>query len=275
MQKRQRGFVVALCLCLLSVSGIYGLYRYQSGQAAQEPEEQIAEAEETPEVQETETANSEETVAQADTEEEEKEEAKIETEEDIYEIGEATLARTETDSVTAQVPAEETQTPEEENTEETEEEEAEETEETLAGENLLSFADNSSLMWPVDGEVILEYSMDKSIYFSTLNQYKYHPAIVISAEVGDGVWSAAQGIVSAIEVNEETGTTLTMSLGSGYEAIYGQLKELAVQEGDMVEAGSLIGYISEPTKYYTREGSNLYFQLLKDGEPVDPTEYLN
>lgn len=273
MQKRQRGFVVALCLCLLSVSGIYGLYRYQSGQAVQEPEEQIAEAEETPEVQETETANSEETVAQADTEEEKKEEAKIETEEDIYEIGEATLAQTETDSVAAQAPVEEVT--EEENTDETQEEEPEETEETLAGENLLSFADNSALMWPVDGEIILEYSMDKSIYFSTLNQYKYHPAIVISAEVGDGVWSAAQGIVTSVEVNEETGTTLTMSLGSGYEAIYGQLKELAVQEGDMVEAGSLIGYISEPTKYYTHEGSNLYFQLLKDGEPVDPMDYLN
>ncbi|MCC8163675.1 MAG: M23 family metallopeptidase [Lachnospiraceae bacterium] len=272
MQKRQRGFVLALCLCILSVSGIYGLQRYRSGQAAQEPEEQVAESEETSEEQETETANSEDTVAQVDTEDKETEEAKIETEEDIYEIGEATLARTETDSVTAQVPAE--GTPEEENTEETEKE-AEEAEETLAGENLLSFADNSSLMWPVDGEIILEYSMDKSIYFSTLNQYKYHPAIVIDAEVGDEVWCTAQGIVSEIRVDEETGTTLTMTLGSGYEAIYGQLKELTVQEGDMVEAGSLIGYISEPTKYYTREGSNLYFQLLRDGEPVDPTEYLN
>ncbi|MCD8097295.1 MAG: M23 family metallopeptidase [Lachnospiraceae bacterium] len=251
------------------MSGIYGLHRYRSGQASQEQEEQIAEAEEIPAEAQKETANSEGTVAQADTEEKETEEAKIETEEDIYEIGEATLAQTETDSVTTQAPA--AGAPEEENTYETEEA----AEEILADESLLSFAADSALMWPVDGEVILEYSMDKSIYFSTLNQYKYHPAIVIGAEVGDEVWSAAQGIVSAIDVNEETGTTLTMTLGGGYEAIYGQLKELAVQEGDMVEAGSLIGYVSEPTKYYTREGSNLYFQLLRDGEPVDPTEYLN
>ena len=65
-----------------------------------------------------------------------------------------------------------------------------------------------------------------------------------------------------------------MELGSGYEAVYGQLKELEVKEGDMVDAGALIGYVSEPTKYYTVEGSNLYFQLLKDGKPVDPMEYL-
>ena len=140
--------------------------------------------------------------------------------------------------------------------------------------SLLSFADNSKLMWPVDGNVILNYSMDKSIYFETLNQYKYHPAIVIGAEEGTEVWCAARGEVSDIRVDEETGTTLTMALGSGYEAVYGQLKELAVKEGDMVDAGALIGYVSEPTKYYTVEGSNLYFQLLKDGNPVDPMSYL-
>lgn len=42
----------------------------------------------------------------------------------------------------------------------------------------------------------------------------------------------------------------------------------------MVNAGALLGYVSEPTKYYTLEGSNLYFQLLRDGEPVNPMNYL-
>ena len=94
------------------------------------------------------------------------------------------------------------------------------------------------------------------------------------AEEGTEVWCAARGEVSDIRVDEETGTTLTMALGSGYEAVYGQLKELAVKEGDMVGVGALLGYVSEPTKYYTVEGSNLYFQLLKDGNPVDPMSYL-
>ena len=88
------------------------------------------------------------------------------------------------------------------------------------------------------------------------------------------VWCAAQGKVTQIKVDEETGTTLSMDLGSGYEAVYGQLKELAVKEGDMVNTGALLGYVSEPTKYYTLEGSNLYFQLLRDGEPVNPMNYL-
>lgn len=57
------------------------------------------------------------------------------------------------------------------------------------------------------------------------------------------------------------------------EAVYGQLKELNFSVGDYVEAGHVIGYVSEPTKYYSVEGSNLYFELKKDGQPVDPVTY--
>lgn len=264
MHKNQKGFLIVLCLCMLSISGIFGVYQYQKGQKS-EPEETVpqetAQAEET-ESSEKEAANSRGTVAKADTEEEVTEEAKIETEEDIYEIGVAELAKAE--ETTEETPAEE----------EPQEEETTETGSSQVQADLLAFTEDSTLLWPVDGNVILNYSMDKSIYFSTLNQYKYHPAIVISAEVGDEVQSAARGVVSQIEVNEETGTTLTMDLGSGYEAVYGQLKEVSAQEGDMVEAGTLLGYVSEPTMYYTLEGSNLYFQLLKDGEPVNPMDYI-
>ena len=66
-----------------------------------------------------------------------------------------------------------------------------------------------------------------------------------------------------------------MDLGNGYEAVYGQLKEVPVQEGNYVEQGELVGYLSEPTKYYSVEGCNLYFLLLKDGEPVNPMEYMD
>ena len=65
-----------------------------------------------------------------------------------------------------------------------------------------------------------------------------------------------------------------MELGSGYQAVYGQLKDLAVEEGQTIEKGAVIGYIASPTKYYSEEGSNLYFAMKKDGEPVDPIAYL-
>jgi hypothetical protein len=41
-----------------------------------------------------------------------------------------------------------------------------------------------------------------------------------------------------------------------------------------MSAGDVLGYVSEPTKYFSIEGANLYFQLLKDNQSVDPMEYL-
>ena len=63
-----------------------------------------------------------------------------------------------------------------------------------------------------------------------------------------------------------TGLTVTMDMGNGYEAVYGQLQDVSLEEGAMVQAGEIIGTIAEPTKYYTEEGSNLYFALTKDGQ---------
>ena len=39
------------------------------------------------------------------------------------------------------------------------------------------------------------------------------------------------------------------------------------------ESGHVLGYVAEPTKYYSVEGSNLYFALQKDGQPVDPVAF--
>lgn len=139
---------------------------------------------------------------------------------------------------------------------------------------ILSFSSSDILDWPVDGNVILNYSMDQSVYFATLDQYKYNPAIIISGNVGDEVRAAAKGKVTSIEEDSKTGVTVTMDLGNGYEMICGQLDGLRVSEGDTVHRGELIGYVAEPSKYYVVEGPNVYFQLLKDGEPVNPLEYM-
>ena len=138
----------------------------------------------------------------------------------------------------------------------------------------LNFTEDSTLLWPVNGQVLIDYSMDATTYFPTLDLYKYNPSVVMAAASGDPVQAAANSQVLSITENEETGVTLTMDMGNGYQAVYGQLKDVAVQEGQTVEAGAIIGYISDPTKYYVEEGSNLYFAMTRDGEPVDPMIYI-
>ncbi|MEZ3435177.1 MAG: M23 family metallopeptidase [Lachnospiraceae bacterium] len=140
--------------------------------------------------------------------------------------------------------------------------------------NQIYFDSESRLLWPVNGAIIMNYSMDKTVYFSTLDQYKYNPAIVIAGAEGDQVICGAPGVVKSIDVMAETGTTVNIDLGNGYELFYGQLKEVPVKVGDYVEAKTILGYVSQPTKYYSVEGCNVYFEMRKDGQPIDPVTFL-
>lgn len=138
----------------------------------------------------------------------------------------------------------------------------------------LHFSESEALAWPIVGNILLNYSMDKTIYFPTLQQYKYNPSLVIASTQGTNVACAADGVVKEVYRDAQTGNTIVTSLGDGYELTYGQLENVTVEEGDFVEAGVVLGQVAAPTKYYTVEGTNVYFKLTKDGEPVNPLDYL-
>lgn len=145
---------------------------------------------------------------------------------------------------------------------------------TAGNSQNVNFTSNSKLLWPVKGNILMNYSMDKTVYFSTLDQYKYNPALVISGAEGDQVIASAPGIVKSIDKTAQTGTTVNVDIGGGYELFYGQLKEVPVKTGDHVDSKTVLGYVSQPTKYYSVEGCNVYFEMRKDGQPVNPMEYL-
>ncbi len=89
----------------------------------------------------------------------------------------------------------------------------EDTQEVLSGSVIsptVQFTEDSSLSWPAAGSILMDYSMDGTVYFQTLNEYKYNPALIIGSQTGNPVVAAAKGIVESIDTNEETGTTLTM-----------------------------------------------------------------
>lgn len=138
----------------------------------------------------------------------------------------------------------------------------------------VNFSEETLMEWPIHGNILVDYSMDSTVYFPTLDQYRLSPAIAVQADEGAPVMSAVNGTVYSVEETAKTGTTVTMELGNGYQVVYGQLKDLNVSEGDTVKKGAIIGYVNAPTKYYSEEGSNLYFAMKKDGKPIDPIAYL-
>ena len=151
---------------------------------------------------------------------------------------------------------------------------------------VLDFSDASTLGWPVRGNILLDYSMDSTIYFPTLEQYKCNPglviqsevstpvyALVIQASISDPVETPAPARVVSVSSDEELGNYVVLDLGNDYVATCGQLKDIQVVENEYLEAGQVLGYVAEPTKYYSVEGSNVYFKLMHDGKAVDPVGY--
>lgn len=155
--------------------------------------------------------------------------------------------------------------------------EAEELAEASAGDVVaegFSEAETLSLQWPVQGKVVLDFSMDHSIYFPTLAQYQYNPAMIIGVGEGTPVVSAAAGTVTDVGKCNEYGHYVTVDLGDGYEITYGQLFDITAEVGEELEAGEQIALVAYATRSYVEEGDNLYLRLTKDGTPVDPQIYL-
>lgn len=145
-------------------------------------------------------------------------------------------------------------------------------EQTVSVPKQLHFEEQEGLLRPVPGAVLLPYSMNSSIYFTTLDQFKYNPAVVIGANENDVVAVAADGRVTAIYDDPEIGHAVAVDIGDGYTLTYGQMKNVNFGVGDFVGCGQALGTIAAPTKYYTAEGANLYLNMTKDGASMDPEE---
>ena len=137
-------------------------------------------------------------------------------------------------------------------------------EEAAAQIKALKFGKKSELLWPVQGSIIMPYDMDNTVYYSTLNEYKCNPGIVIQSTKGTAIKAAADGVITAIDEDDELGVCINQAIGSGYIATYGQIVNPEVAAGDYVEAGQTIAYVNTPTRYYTKEGDNVYFAIAKD-----------
>ena len=178
---------------------------------------------------------------------------------------------------TAEDSAKDAAAAENESAEVAEDEPEADTEEAEMAGNVLNagYSSENAMSWPVRGEVIMDYSMDKTIYYPTLQEYKCNPSILIQSEEGTDVAAAFSGTVADVYHDAQLGTVVEMSLGNGYEAYYGQLENVDVAVGDTVRQGQIIGTVSTPTRFYSIEGSHLNFRVTRDGEPVDPLDYLD
>ena len=129
--------------------------------------------------------------------------------------------------------------------------------------------------YPVQGEVVLPYSIDHAIYDPTLEQYRTNASISLSAEKGTVVKAAAEGTVMEVAEDTESGMTVVIAHNENWLTTYGQLEDaVKVAKGDKVMQGQAIGTVAMPTKYGAALGTHLEFAMEQNGEAKDPTAYL-
>lgn len=130
------------------------------------------------------------------------------------------------------------------------------------------------LTWPVMGNIILPYSMDATVYYTTLDQYACNEGIIVGAKVGEEVVSPGNGRIVNIEETDRYGKVVTILLGNYYKAYCGQLENVDYEIGDDIQEGDVLGTVAEPTKSFVLEGPNVFFKMTYKGRVVNPVKYL-
>ena len=138
-------------------------------------------------------------------------------------------------------------------------------------EETASLDGDITLAWPVTGDIVMDYSMDTAIYDATLDQYRTNDSISIAAAEGTDVTAAAGGVVEYVGVDSRNGQTVVIQHDNGWRTTYSQLAEaVAVNQGDTVTQGQVIGQVGTPTKYAVALGPHLDFTVTSEDTTLDP-----
>lgn len=178
-----------------------------------------------------------------------------------------------TNTATSEANTNETNTTNVQNEEQPKEEPKNETTETQ--EQVTETKQEVTFIKPTDGEIIGEFAKDNLIYSETLKEWITHTAVDIKADKTSVIKSSADGIVKSIVNDPRYGLTVIIEHDDGYETVYSNLLTAEfVVEGEEVSQGQTIGTAGNTASFESSMDCHLHFELLKDGEYLDPTIYL-
>ena len=128
----------------------------------------------------------------------------------------------------------------------------------------------------LNGQIATGYSDTELQYNKALNVWKVHKGIDYVAEIGTNVFCAYDGIVSGVSTDILNGTVVEIDHGEGLKTRYASLdSNTLVKVGDVVQKGDIIGKASNTATAETTDSGEVHFEVWKDGNLVDPANYLD
>lgn len=132
-----------------------------------------------------------------------------------------------------------------------------------------------SFAYPVEGEILRDYAMEELIFSETLDEWTVHQGLDIRADRTTVVKAAEEGTVVAIKNDPRFGLTVIIEHEDGFKTIYSNLLTTEfVAEDEKVEKGQSIGTVGNSAVFEIADEPHLHFEMIKDGEYVDPKLYL-
>lgn len=134
---------------------------------------------------------------------------------------------------------------------------------------------DQSMVLPVNGKISVGYVKDKLIYSETLEQWTTHEGIDIQSEEGIPVRAALDGQIEDIKNTNEMGTVITIDHGNELITKYAYLStDKMVKLGTKVKKGQVISGVGKAMGFEMHQGPHIHFEVIKDGNSVDPAKYL-
>lgn len=129
--------------------------------------------------------------------------------------------------------------------------------------------------YPVEGEVLRDYAMEELLYSETLDEWTVHQGIDIKSDRTTVVKASEEGTVVAIKNDPRYGLTVIIEHEDGYKTVYSNLLTTEfIVEDEKVEKGQSIGTVGNSAVFEIADEPHLHFEMLKNGEYVDPKLYL-
>lgn len=130
---------------------------------------------------------------------------------------------------------------------------------------------------PVEGSVSKAYEVDVPVYSVTMNDYRAHTGVDISAAVGSTVVAVENGTVCRVWNDPMMGSSVSIDHGDNIVSTYMNLgPEIAsgIEVGKQVLQGQPLGTIGETSLTEISEEPHLHLEMKVGSEYVDPIKYM-
>ena len=137
--------------------------------------------------------------------------------------------------------------------------------------------ESTAFITPLIGSIVKEHSTEVPVFSTTLNEWRVHTGIDISADVGSEVYAVCDGTVTAVFAHPVHGRTVEITHSAGIVSVYSNLSAdgITVNVGDTVSTGDKIGTVGDTSLTELADEPHLHFEMKVNGVSVNPLDYIS